>query len=209
MLASLLTNDESFVWAQKAAAQRNRRGLYQLGLCHVRAVGCARDERKATELCKAAADLGFPAALYHYGKRAYSATDWERYHWQGLAVSRGFAAEFFVDHVLDLLRAFEMGGECRILHTAAPVIAEHLRVNEQSVFWKRIGRTKMERIRRILVLHDEMLQRAREAIDCWSMAARRCGVVKDMRVMIAKMAWQEPWRWCARSSAPARGQRLS
>jgi hypothetical protein len=25
--------------------------------------------------------------------------------------------------------------------------------------------------------------------------ARRCRVVKDMRVMIAKMAWIEVWRW--------------
>jgi hypothetical protein len=61
------------------------------------------------------------------------------------------------------------------------------------VFRKR--RTKMKGIRRILVLHDEMLGRARRAIDCWSMAARRCGVVKDMRVIIAKMAWEEAWRW--------------
>jgi hypothetical protein len=40
-----------------------------------------------------------------------------------------------------------------------------------------------------------MLGRAREAIKCWSMAGRRVGVVKDMRVMISKMAWEEAWRW--------------
>jgi hypothetical protein len=44
-------------------------------------------------------------------------------------------------------------------------------------------------------LHGAMLQRARRAIDCWSMAGRRLRVVRDMRVMIAKMAWEEVWRW--------------
>jgi hypothetical protein len=39
-----------------------------------------------------------------------------------------------------------------------------------------------------------MLDHAKEAIGCWSMAGRRRGVVKDIRVMIAKMAW-EPWLW--------------
>jgi hypothetical protein len=47
----------------------------------------------------------------------------------------------------------------------------------------------------VLELHEAMLRRAREAIDCWSVAARRCGVAKDMRLVIARLAWQEVWRW--------------
>jgi hypothetical protein len=48
---------------------------------------------------------------------------------------------------------------------------------------------------RVLELHGQLLGRARSAIDCWSVAARRLGVAKDIRVMIAKMAWEEVWRW--------------
>lgn len=33
------------------------------------------------------------------------------------------------------------------------------------------------------------------AIMCWSMVGRRLGVVKDMRVMIAKMVWEESRVW--------------
>jgi hypothetical protein len=44
-------------------------------------------------------------------------------------------------------------------------------------------------------LHAAMLARAKEAICCWSMTAQRHGVVKDIRVLVAKMAWQEAWRW--------------
>jgi hypothetical protein len=45
------------------------------------------------------------------------------------------------------------------------------------------------------VLHDAMMGRARRAICCWSMAGQRLRVVKDMRVMIAKMLWKGAWQW--------------
>jgi hypothetical protein len=53
----------------------------------------------------------------------------------------------------------------------------------------------VEDLERVFELHAAMLRRARRAIDCLSMAGRRRGVVKDMRVMIAKMLWAEAWRW--------------
>jgi hypothetical protein len=40
-----------------------------------------------------------------------------------------------------------------------------------------------------------MLRRARDAVACWSIVGIRRGLVKDVRVMIAKMAWEEPWQW--------------
>jgi hypothetical protein len=52
-----------------------------------------------------------------------------------------------------------------------------------------------EGLQRVLEQYDAMLHRARRAIACWSMAAKRRRMVKDMRVMIAKMAWEEPWQW--------------
>jgi hypothetical protein len=49
----------------------------------------------------------------------------------------------------------------------------------------------------VIALHTVMLCQARAAIDCWSVVGRRCVVAKDVRVLIAKMAWEEPWRWGA------------
>jgi hypothetical protein len=47
----------------------------------------------------------------------------------------------------------------------------------------------------VLALYDLMLSRARQAIQCWSMAGRRLAVAKDIQVLIAKMMWEEAWRW--------------
>jgi hypothetical protein len=56
------------------------------------------------------------------------------------------------------------------------------------------GRVTVAQLERVIELHAAMLGRARRAIDCWSMAGWRLRVVKDMRVVIAKMAWEEVWR---------------
>jgi hypothetical protein len=41
-------------------------------------------------------------------------------------------------------------------------------------------------MRRVVRLHDAVLVRARQAILCWSAAARQLGLVKDVRIMICK-----------------------
>jgi hypothetical protein len=65
----------------------------------------------------------------------------------------------------------------------------------------------LQKLGRVLHLHEAMVARAKRAIECWSMAARRCGVVKDMRVMIAKKAWAEPWQWGEKQQQPAKAKR--
>jgi hypothetical protein len=57
------------------------------------------------------------------------------------------------------------------------------------------GGFTVAQLERVIELHAAMLGRARRAMVCWSMAGRRLGVVKDVRVMIAKMLWEEAWRW--------------
>jgi TPR repeat protein len=208
MLALLSTRgDESFVWAQKAAAQRERRGLYELGECHMRGAGCARDERKATEFYKEAAELGYAPAQCRYGRLAFGEMGWERFHWCSLAASRGVGITLFVREVLDNCVLLALGLYDRILHTVAPVFAKHFRVEERTVFGTRLDQSQMQDIQRILVVHEKMLGRARRAIDCWSMAGRRCRVVKDMRVMIAKMLWGEAWRWGVRVEETERAEK--
>jgi hypothetical protein len=70
------------------------------------------------------------------------------------------------------------------------------------MFTHSVSEVKMLIVERLLELHKAMLARARRAIDCWSMAGRRCGVVKDMRVVIAKMAWEEAWQWGEKKEPP-------
>jgi hypothetical protein len=186
--------DQSFEWAQQSASQRFRGGLSELACCYEQARGCERDDKRAIELYKEAARLGDVRAFGRYGAKAFNELDWERYMWLGRAVAQGTGIGQLCVEVNRLWPRFEKGELGRILHTVAPVVRSicvgDLNVNVVSPSVRRSGM-----LERVLELHEAMLRRARRAIACWSMAGRRRGIMKDMRVMIAKMAWEEPWRW--------------
>jgi hypothetical protein len=119
----------------------------------------------------------------------------ERFYWWSLAVVRGRGQQWFLRGTVLLLPSFENGGLGRILHTAAPLLSSNMNVARQEVFGQILYGDTWQELLRVLELHEAMLDRARRAIACWSGVGRRRGLVKDMRVMIAKMLWEEPWRW--------------
>jgi hypothetical protein len=179
----------SFECAQDAVAQGDRYGMFLLAFCHHRAIGCAQDMAKAIDLYRVAAELGYPMAQEFYGTEAFGEYDWRRFLWRGRAATRG-VDHYFCESVLPLLPLFESGQHGRILHTAAPII----RAKAQA-FSRYLDEKQKEMLERIFELYDAMMSRARQAMLCWSVVGARCGVAKDVRIMIAKMAWEETWRW--------------
>jgi hypothetical protein len=186
-------------WAESASSQGDRRGLFMLAGHYARGRGCIKNVAKAKELYREAAELGDPAAQVRHGELSFGPLDWERFHWWGLAATRNFIyTDQFFCAIGALLPSFERGENGRILHTVVPVVrnSANLRERLDSVFCFRQAVTD-----RLLGVHDAMLGRARAAIACWAAVARRLGLVKDMRVMIGKMAWEEPWRWGGKAEA--------
>jgi TPR repeat protein len=204
-----VTDEECLFWARKAAAAGDRSGMTRLGICYLYGAGCEQDQGRAIELFKAAAELGCALGQDHYGFVAFSVNDWERYYWWRRSTSRRTGCHFygaqFVSFLLSI--SFEKGMG-RILHNVAPIVRRHQKscargafdrmnmpVLEHTMLGIVVPERDAEKLQGLLLLHDAMLQRARQAIACWSLAAWRLGMAKDMRVMIAKMAWDEPWRW--------------
>jgi tetratricopeptide (TPR) repeat protein len=188
---------ESFEWAQKAAAGGARRGLFRLAFCFLRGTGCARDKSKAIELLREAAELGHGDAEYWYGMTAFSKFRWERFYWMGRAAAHDGSVNqtFFYHDVADMRDDFEKGKFAQILHTVAAVVRAHFDRAESTISGRPLLKNELEVFRRIVELHDAMLRRARAAVMCWSAVGLRCGVVKDVRVMISKQLWAEAWRW--------------
>jgi hypothetical protein len=194
---NLGAEEECFLRAELAASRGDRCGLFELAHCFLAGRGCAADKARAITLFRDSAALGHAQAQHYYGRWGFGVHDWERFYWWGCAASRGCRVEEFRDAVEELLPKFERGELGRVLHTVAPLMAEKLE------FWLRYyldASSQCEERERALCeqlqsLHRAMCNRARDAILCWSMAGRRLRVVKDMRVMIAKMAWAEVWRW--------------
>jgi hypothetical protein len=196
---SLRSPVESFELAQKASAQGDRRGLCQLGCCLFRGAGCEADRERAIDLFKRAAALDLPLAQYIYSESAFGRADWEKYFWWGRAASRGYAHLSFCRAICGLLVSFENGENCRILHTVGPLLRGTVDAANYTLFGKSVPSDVSNQLVRVVQLHNAMLDRARAAVHCWSVAGRRIGVVRDVRVMIAKMVWEEAWRWSGTS----------
>jgi TPR repeat protein len=188
---------ESLRWAEKAALQGERRGLYLLGSLVYTGVpgGCEKDEAKGLELMRQSAELGYSVGPFLYGKLAFGETDWDRYYWWGRGALRGNNLPAFIEAILDFIPAFQRGECGRILHTVTPVLQKTLHLVNDVVFDGTLAPDEFGDFHAVIFMHQSMLDRARAAIACWSVVGLRCGVVKDVRVLIAKMLWEEPWLW--------------
>jgi hypothetical protein len=204
-------DEEECLWVRRAAVQGDRRGVYELA-CFLldQDHASAKDKELAKKMIQLAASWDLSPAYFKLGELTYTETDWERFLLMGASALRGCAREEFHQAVFSALPSFEEGRLGRVLHVAAPLLIATFRAwrKEESCrfFFDEQTRAKYLRVQELLL---EMFVRARAAIDCWSMAGRRLRVVKDMRVMIAKMAWEEVWRWGERAanSAGAKGQK--
>jgi hypothetical protein len=131
---------------------------------------------------------------------AFGEGDWQRFLWWGRAVVRGCGHSTYNRAVRGLLPLFERGELGRVLHTVGQTMREEERV-ERERLCTTSPRVLNAEWQRVAHLHRAMLGRARRAVDCWSMAARRHRVLKDIRLVISRMAHEQPWLWHQQETA--------
>jgi hypothetical protein len=177
------------------------------------------DEKRAIALYKQSADLGDVHGQFYYGMHGFDVLDWRRYYWIGQAAFRvagRFPFEEAVTEWLDLLDNEGLSlyeGRGRIVFEIAPAnklsvdaLSETLTMlcdSDSDSFYgagDEEDAQTVEMLQRVVALYDAGLARARAALRCWSMVARRLRVVKDMRVLIAQTAWKQVWAWFEQES---------
>jgi hypothetical protein len=191
-------NEKRFVWAEKAAAQGDRTGLFQLGTCFSAGRGCDQDRRRAMMLVKEAAELGHSEALYSYGRDAFEDGDWERYRWWGRAAARGCEGACFglIVGAIDQLKLFDKGrGSGLTLFEIGAACKGHLDGAAECAFGSAMNATGLCMLMRTVAFHDEGCDKAKRAVVCWILIGRRLGVVKDIRMKVARMVWLERCVW--------------
>jgi hypothetical protein len=187
--------EESYAWAVEASSGGDRHGTYRLAVCLTEGRGCEKDMARGIELYRTAAKWDHPVAQFYLGQVAYGERDWQRYYWWGRASLRCVGSGVLRDAVFALLPSFQSGENGLILHVLSVAITDTIDVDYEAVFGRQLSGADFAKMQRVLQLHKAMLRRAKCAIDCWSIVARRLGMAKDMRVTIAKMAWDECWKW--------------
>jgi hypothetical protein len=189
-------DDEAVGWAQKSAAQGDRFGLFQLGCHYELGKACAEDRAKAIQLFRESAELQEAEAEHRYASVAFGEEDWEHYYWLGRAALHGYGADTFLSFTLvRVYPLFERGELGRALHVVACLLRDNFEAAKRAAFGDDVMAEDVLPMLRVLTLHDAMLDRARAAVRCWSAVGARLGVMKDVRVMIGKMAFEEAWGW--------------
>jgi hypothetical protein len=179
------TATEKFTWAEKAAAQGDRHGLFCFGYCLWNGLGCKEDRARAIALFKEAAELEDTAGQLWYALGAFAESDWRRYRWLGRAIARGDDGAVF--HLQEAatkeLELFEEGkGSERVVWEVGAVSKRRMDVANRAM-------------RQCVKLHDEWCKMAKAAIECWIGIGRRLEVAKDIRLVIARLLWGERVEW--------------
>jgi hypothetical protein len=151
-LGSIGRHSERLVLAVRASIAGDRRGKVFLAALYTRGAGCEKDPQFAIELLGQAAELGSVAAQHEYGRRKYGSGEWERHYWMGLAVAGGYCSERFCVGVARMLPSFEVSKYGRVLHTAAPVIAAGLDMEDRTTFG---SSNRFDSFLRVVALHRD------------------------------------------------------
>ncbi len=194
MMAWLCPSDEKLVWAEKAASQGEREGFKIVAFATWNGEGCPVDRGKALQLYQNAAQLQDMRAQFEFGKKGFTANDWEQYFWFGKSAAQG-CKESITEFVRVLYRydllskselargVFEIGSAC--------CRQVEVGTRPRHVFGRVLGDQQFCVLAKIIELHDEWCEKAKRAILCWIWVAKNeFGIGKDMRVFVACLIWE-------------------
>ncbi len=187
-----------FEWAQRAAAQKDRNGLFGLSECLREGDGCDKDEFMSLEVLREAAELGHAHAQFCYGERAFKGSDWQRYYWWGRAAVQhnNEASHGLIEAVVELLTLLDDGGSGRSVFEIGAACRGHVDLINSTVFLMQSHPSGCRAVEQAIALYDEWCANSRRAIYFWIWAAKEeMGLSKDIRVMIAKHVWNERAIW--------------
>ncbi len=204
-------------WAGKAAAQKDRIGLYELGKCYFEGDGCIKNETRALHLLKEAAELGWIPAQFYYGGKGFDESSWERYYWWGRAATSGWLDALFRlgREAVKQVKLFEMGhGTARVVFEIGAVSKGKLDSKSSTMFnysLQELGvdREQLHAMEQAVLFHDEWCNNAKAAVECWIWTAKQLGVVKDVRILIARRLWEERAVWSEQIVLKCKGQVVS
>jgi hypothetical protein len=142
--------------------------------------------------------LGYGEAQYYYCMEAFSENDWQRYHWWGKSAARRhtYALMELQAAAQEHLKLLENGeGLVSVLFELGAAFKGHVKATLGEMFGRGADKPVLRQAQQCIELYDSSFSSAKAVIDCWLAVSRRHGVVKDIRLMIARLVWKEPWVW--------------
>jgi hypothetical protein len=175
-----------FVLAEQSAAQGERDGLVALGCAYLRGWGCKVDKEKAKEKLLRAVALKGVFAFVNLGE-CFVKTDPQRYFWMAKGGSFGLGHRFLMDASKYLATAQT---QPNVVFEIGRCLQGHIDLKKKAIFG---NSDHVEGYFAAAVkancFYMFQIQAYRRAVDVWTIVGLRNNVVKDIRLLIAKMIW--------------------
>ncbi len=187
MIKKFHLRNEAFTSAMRAALQGERDGFHLLGLYFEHGEGCDKDLERAKQSYCLASKLGHVAAMRSYGQ-FFEESESQHWVWLGRAASRGSDLVDFTKRFSKRVKWFLSASE------RAPIlfaIGRGLKGYFNTDGFESSFRLDFSIPPAILAIkfYIAQLSACRKSVDAWSIVGIRCGVVKDIRIMVGMMIW--------------------
>jgi hypothetical protein len=189
-IAGQMGGEEEFRFASLAASQRERESFHCLGYCFKYGRGCEKNEDKVRENYLIAAELGGVSAMIWFGE-LLEESDPVRWFWWGQAARRGESYDFLTNFAQQV-QEFEAGSNNEgAVFQIGRCLSGNVDVEKRTFFGIRSNfDNRIGPANTAVSFYNSQLSACRRAVDMWSHVGIRCGVVKDIRVLIGKLVWE-------------------
>jgi len=186
------TNEERFFFALRASLQGERDGFCSLGWCYEDGLGCVQDVTKAKDKHLLAAKLNLVQAMRNLAS-LLDDCDLQRWHWWGLASSRGDPTTF-LDYFGSVVYRFNSDPSlASALFMIGRALKGHINTERKTIFGESsYYYSRIVPANRAMAFFSFQCAAARAAVDTWCLMARRINskVNRDIRKKIGMLIWE-------------------
>ncbi len=184
-------NEETFRLAQLAVSQRECDGFYMLGSCFRDGRGCEKDLNLAKENYLIAAELGHVGSAAFYGN-LLNKSDPVCWIWLGRAALRGSPVLFLRSFSNQVSEFFSSSGNTSVVFLIGRALKGNIDVEKKQFFGiDYFFDSYIDAANQAVSFYESQIKSACLAVDTWTVVATRLHVIKDMRIFIGKMIWEE------------------
>jgi TPR repeat protein len=194
LLAGSSRSEEKFKFAQLAAGQCERNGLYWLGDCFRHGQGCEKNLDKAKQSFLIASELGHVLAIRCLGDFS-DESDPQRWRWWSQAAALGDCWRFLPNFAKQVDLFNSGSGSAAVMFAIGQALQGHVNeearriFNDDCDFHSLIGPAK-----EAVAFYEAQILAAKDAMRAWTQVGIKLKVVKDVRKLIVKLIWDSKRR---------------
>jgi TPR repeat protein len=189
LMADRTRGDEKFKFAQLAAAQGERDGLFWLGSCFCHGEGCEEDLDMAKENFLLASELGDVWGMVELGD-LLDESDPQQWRWWGRAAALGSSSSF-LSYFAKQVELFNSGsGSAAVMFAIGQALQGQLNEEAKTIFRNSFNFDSLIiPAKQAIAFYESQIKATKDAMRAWTQVGIKLKVVKDMRKLIARLIW--------------------